>query len=176
MASAPARARDLGELERALGAWGDWLELRPGLRAWRPSGVDADWLPYFRGCWSWDGLSWSWVTDEPWGDVTYHFGRWTLHAAYGWVWLPGRTWGPAWVAWRRNSEVVGWAPLPPAGAPSMASWTFVPADDFQGKWIDTVAVARARVPAVLLRLRGPGGTRRRSRPSRPAACARVAAR
>jgi len=178
-ANAPARARerDLGELERALDAWGDWLEIRPGQRAWRPREVEPDWLPYFRGCWRWDGRSWSWVTDEPWGNVTYHLGRWTLHAAYGWLWVPGRTWGPAWVAWRRDGEVVGWAPLPPAGGPSMASWTFVPADDFQERWVDTVAVARAHVPALLLRMRGgPVAARPRSARSRPATDQRMAAR
>ena len=31
----------------------------------------------------------------------------------GWVWVPGREWGPGWVSWRRGSDHCGWAPLPP---------------------------------------------------------------
>ena len=59
----------------------------------------------------------------------------------------------------------------------MASWTFVPADDFQERWVDTVAVARAHVPALLLRMRGPVAARPRSSPrSRPATDQRMAAR
>jgi hypothetical protein len=31
----------------------------------------------------------------------------------GWVWVPGSQWAPAWVSWRKSSDYVGWAPLPP---------------------------------------------------------------
>jgi len=31
----------------------------------------------------------------------------------GWYWIPGRRWAPAWVSWRRSSDYVVWAPLPP---------------------------------------------------------------
>ena len=31
----------------------------------------------------------------------------------GWCWVPGYTWGPAWVSWRYGDGYCGWAPLPP---------------------------------------------------------------
>jgi hypothetical protein len=34
--------------------------------------------------------------------------------SYGWVWVPGTEWAPAWVAWRYTDDYVGWAPLPPS--------------------------------------------------------------
>ena len=30
------------------------------------------------------------------------------------MWVPGSTWGPAWVSWRYTDSYCGWAPLPPA--------------------------------------------------------------
>jgi hypothetical protein len=33
---------------------------------------------------------------------------------YGWVWVPGYDWAPAWVSWRHADGFAGWAPLPPA--------------------------------------------------------------
>jgi hypothetical protein len=54
------------------------------------------------------------VDDESqWGDVTYHYGRWYDAPSNGWVWIPGTTWAPAWVAWREGGGYCGWAPLPP---------------------------------------------------------------
>ena len=32
----------------------------------------------------------------------------------GWCWIPGTTWGPAWVNWRWGGGYVGWAPMAPA--------------------------------------------------------------
>ena len=32
---------------------------------------------------------------------------------YGWVWVPGTVWSPAWVQYRYGDPYVGWAPLPP---------------------------------------------------------------
>jgi hypothetical protein len=32
---------------------------------------------------------------------------------YGWAWVPGTVWGPAWVTFRSAPEYIGWAPLPP---------------------------------------------------------------
>ena len=41
--------------------------------------------------------------------------RWTRVRDAGWLWVPGREWGPAWVSWRTGGDYVGWAPLPPRG-------------------------------------------------------------
>jgi hypothetical protein len=42
-----------------------------------------------------------------------HYGRWVYADGIGWVWVPGTTWAPAWVAWASGDDWVGWAPLPP---------------------------------------------------------------
>ena len=64
---------------------------------------------------------WTWVSDEPWGWATDHYGRWLFDRSYGWVWVPGPIWGPAWVVWRAGGGVVGWAPLPPGIEASSAA-------------------------------------------------------
>jgi hypothetical protein len=63
----------------------------------------------------------------------------------GWAWIPGLEWAPAWVTWRVDGTVVGWAPLF-AGSRSWAVehasarfWTFVPHSKFRSG----VQVARA---------------------------------
>src|SRR5207244_3487870 len=56
---------------------------------------------------------WTWVSEEPVGWATDHYGRWTRLRNIGWVWVPGDEWAPAWVSWRKSSDYVGWAPLPP---------------------------------------------------------------
>ena len=135
-----------------LSALGEWVELPRYGNAWRPCGVESDWRPYFRGSWTWTKEGWFWVSDEPWGS-TYHYGRWLFDRAFGWVWLPGKVWAPAWVAWQWNDEVIGWAPLAPRGMPYSAFWTFVPASRFVGERVEAMALPAPRVPALLLKTR-----------------------
>lgn len=88
---------------------------------WSPDVANEDdsededaWRPYTRGRWIFtDEHGWYWESDEPFGWAVYHYGRWTFDDDLGWLWVPGRQWGPAWVAWRRNDDHIGWAPLPP---------------------------------------------------------------
>ncbi|MCB1133174.1 MAG: hypothetical protein KDN05_18780, partial [Verrucomicrobiae bacterium] len=81
---------------------------------WQPVVVrDVSWRPYTRGRWVCTDHGWTWVSDEPFGWATYHYGRWALVAGRGWVWIPGSEWAPAWVCWRYGSSHIGWAPLPP---------------------------------------------------------------
>jgi len=47
------------------------------------------------------------------GWAPFHYGRWRRHSMYGWIWMPGTVWGPAWVSWRHCDAAIGWAPLPP---------------------------------------------------------------
>jgi hypothetical protein len=54
-----------------------------------------------------------WFSDEPWAWAAYHYGRWTYNPYYGWVWIPGYEWAPAWVSWRTGGGYYGWAPLGP---------------------------------------------------------------
>ena len=80
---------------------------------WQPD-QNRSWRPYTIGRWeTTKGHIWKWVSDEPFGNVVYHYGRWTSDDTYGWFWVPGSQRGPAWVIWRQNSDYVGWAPLPP---------------------------------------------------------------
>jgi hypothetical protein len=96
-----------------LGPYGEWIEFEPGIYAWHPVNVDPDWRPYTVGRWVWSDYGWYWVTAEPFGWATYHYGRWFFDDSYGWIWIPDTVWGPAWVEWRSNDDYIGWAPLPP---------------------------------------------------------------
>src|SRR5262249_46281188 len=96
----------------ALAPYGLWVTIEPYGDCWVPD-VSYDWRPYTDGYWARSDWGWMFVSDEPWGWATYHYGRWTFDDDYGWVWVPGRVWAPAWVAWRCGDGVLGWAPLPP---------------------------------------------------------------
>lgn len=73
----------------------------------------SGWRPYLYGQWTWTRYGWTWVSEEPFGWATYHYGRWNYSPAWGWSWVPGYVWGPAWVAWRHGAGSIGWAPLYP---------------------------------------------------------------
>lgn len=77
---------------------------------WRPY-VSVGWRPYNNGYWH-RGRSGAliWVSYEPWGWVPYHYGRWAHDPGYGWVWLPGSGYAPAWVYWWYGAGYIGWAP------------------------------------------------------------------
>ena len=97
----------------SLGAHGDWIPIDGGIYAWRPVGVAVGWRPYTVGRWVWTDDGWYWASDEPWGWAAYHYGRWYYDDFYGWVWIPGYDWAPAWVEWRYGGDYIGWAPLGP---------------------------------------------------------------
>ncbi|MFZ2280678.1 MAG: DUF6600 domain-containing protein, partial [Prosthecobacter sp.] len=96
-----------------LAPFGRWFEVNGYGYCWRPTITVAGWRPYVDGCWVWSSLGWAWQSNEPFGWATYHYGRWVNLARYGWIWVPGSEWAPAWVAWRQSRDCVGWAPLPP---------------------------------------------------------------
>jgi len=96
----------------ALSPDGDWVELEEYGYCWRPF-VDDHWRPYTDGQWVYTEAGYTWFSNEPWGWATYHYGRWTKVKNWGWVWVPGYEWGPAWVSWRTNDDYIGWAALPP---------------------------------------------------------------
>jgi len=92
---------------------GEWIEFQSGVYGWQPANMGPGWRPYMHGRWVWSDHGWYWISDEPFGWATYHYGRWYDDEIYGWIWIPDLEWGPAWVEWRHNDEYVGWAPLPP---------------------------------------------------------------
>lgn len=96
-----------------LSPYGEWVVVGGYGRCWRPARVQVGWRPYTSGHWELTDAGWYWISDEPWGWATYHYGRWVITADYGWIWIPQTQWAPAWVSWREGGGYVGWAPLPP---------------------------------------------------------------
>jgi len=92
---------------------GRWLVLDDDFIVWQPYRMNTGWTPYYRGSWIWTDYGWYWDTDEPFGYIVYHYGRWYYDDYYGWLWVPDYEWAPAWVDWRYDDVYVGWAPLPP---------------------------------------------------------------
>jgi hypothetical protein len=98
-----------------IGDGGNWIEAGEYGYCWQPSVAvsNTSWRPYSDGYWAYTDVGWTWVSYEDFGWATYHYGRWVRLRGHGWVWAPGREWGPAWVSWRTGGDYVGWAPLPP---------------------------------------------------------------
>jgi hypothetical protein len=104
--------RSLAYSEAELGSNGAWFFAGDfGGWCWRPN-VAAGWRPYYNGYWrhSPSGVL-VWVSYDPWGWVPYHYGRWAYENRYGWVWLPGAAYAPAWVYWMYGPSYIGWAPM-----------------------------------------------------------------
>lgn len=97
----------------SLEPYGDWVQTDAYGYVWHPKDVDDNWRPYTVGNWAYTDAGWTWVSEEPFGWATYHYGRWANLEHEGWVWVPETEWAPAWVSWRNNDKYVGWAPLPP---------------------------------------------------------------
>lgn len=98
-----------------LESYGDWIETGDYGYVFHPREAESSrtWRPYTNGRWVYTDAGWTWISEEPFGWATYHYGRWTRLRGIGWVWVPGNQWAPAWVSWRKSSDYVGWAPLPP---------------------------------------------------------------
>jgi hypothetical protein len=126
----PSAVRLFFEVLAPYGAW--YEDSRLGL-VWSPSREDtgSDFVPYAtHGRWTHRAFDagngsapvdeYVWVSDQPWGWVTFHYGRWTYAGERGWSWIPGRRYAGAWVDWRAPerghdpSAVVGWGPTPPS--------------------------------------------------------------
>lgn len=96
-----------------LSPYGQWVQDPQYGDVWVPN-EGGDFRPYgSRGHWVMTEYGNTWVTDDPWGWAVYHYGRWTYDSYYGWVWIPGYEWAPAWVSWRFGGGYSGWAPLGP---------------------------------------------------------------
>lgn len=109
----PAIGASFGVFYSNLAGHGEWIGVEGGTYAWRPRHVETGWRPYLEGRWIWTDDGWFWDSDEPWAWATYHYGRWYFDDDYGWIWIPGYDWAPAWVEWRYGGDYVGWAPLGP---------------------------------------------------------------
>jgi len=103
------------EFDAPLAAHGNWVQVGPYGRCWRPARVGLEWRPYCSGEWVWTDCGWYWSADEPWAWACYHYGGWVYDSSVGWVWVPDVVWAPAWVSWRVGGGHIGWAPLGPPG-------------------------------------------------------------
>jgi len=124
-ASAPPQGYDSGYAQASpraevgffyddLSPYGDWVMTADYGWVWFPRRPAPGWRPYTDGRWVDTAYGWTWVSFEPYGWATYHYGRWAQDPRFGWIWVPGTVWGPAWVSWQYGGGYVGWAPLPPA--------------------------------------------------------------
>jgi hypothetical protein len=111
----PAQGPSIDDFQNdgALMNSGQWIDTPEYGRVWQPAGVGSEWRPYLYGHWEWTEAGWAWVSDEPFGWAVYHYGRWGFSPDFGWYWIPGQVWAPAWVAWRWNGGYAGWCALGP---------------------------------------------------------------
>ncbi len=125
---------------------------------WYPS-VEPAWRPYYNGYWEpLPRYGWTWIGADTWAWPTHHYGRWG-YSRTGWFWIPGRTFGPAWVSWGAADGYVSWCPLgfdnQPVAAFSLGlgypsnGWVVVPRTVFGGRGLfaNRYAVAPHRIPA-----------------------------
>ncbi|MEX0878252.1 MAG: DUF6600 domain-containing protein [Thermoanaerobaculia bacterium] len=163
---APARADvsvSVSFFHQQLAPHGRWVSAASYGEVWIPGSVAAGWAPYLDGEWLYTDYGWTWVSDDPWGDIAYHYGTWAWADPYGWVWVPGTVWAPSWVTWAYTDDYIGWAPVPPSfvlsvggysGRPIVVSETryvFVPARQFVGVRVSGVRVAPRQNAAIFRR-------------------------
>jgi hypothetical protein len=120
--SSKSRAQDISSQDfyDNLAPYGTWVSDPQYGDVWVPDAED-DFRPYgTQGHWVLTEYGNTWVSDYPWGWATFHYGRWHYDDYYGWEWIPGYEWAPAWVSWREGGGYYGWAPLMPGISLSMA--------------------------------------------------------
>ena len=124
----------------------------------RPSVSFDTWRPFGNGFWvPTDVYGWVWVSSEPFGWATYHYGQWLYDPYQRWVWIPGLEWAPARVAWEATDSYVGWAPLMPRGASYNdipgGAFTFVQASELADTDLKNKIVTRTGALAIVPRRR-----------------------
>jgi hypothetical protein len=197
--SAPPVADDdpraLSEFSPRLDPYGSWTTDPSYGQVWVPdsSVVGSGFSPYLTdGHWAADASgSQMWMSDYPFGDVVFHYGRWVwINSSWGWI--PGYRYAAAWVAWRIPTDGLGyygWAPLPPSfvwvnqapvGVPWRSSyyWVFCPGNFVHSTSPASYVVrspAEAQTVAAHTRAYVPASPRP-TRPAAPTAVARSAPR
>ncbi len=134
-----------------LAAHGRWANTARWGQVWVPAANSSPWWrPYYLGHWVWTEYGWTWSSEESWGWGPYHYGRWAWHDSWRWVWIPGNTWGPAWVIWRSGGGCAGWAPMGPGGHvwAHHSYWVFVPHSHIANHHVYRVVIPPARVTTV----------------------------
>src|SRR4051794_12129428 len=101
------------EFRERLEPQGQFVQVQGLGGAWKPRDVPADWTPYSKGHWIFNQqVGWFWESDEPWGEIVFHYGRWDQDADQGWVWVADTQWAPAWGGWRRSKKALRRPPGP----------------------------------------------------------------
>ena len=102
---------DMGGYASTFDQYGDWrYQQTYGSYVWYPR-VATGWRPYYYGRWApYPTYGWTWITGDPFGYPTHHYGRWGFSAG-AWFWVPSRHWGPAYVSWAYTPSYVSWCPL-----------------------------------------------------------------
>ncbi|NOZ13313.1 MAG: FecR domain-containing protein [Acidobacteria bacterium] len=77
---------------------------------WHPNIVDVSWEPYSYGYWAWSPYGMTWTSYYDWGFAPFHYGSWDFSVSFGWVWIPGAYYSPAWVSWNCWDNYIGWYP------------------------------------------------------------------
>src|SRR5262245_55487593 len=75
--------RDDRDFYEPLSPYGHWEYVGSYGRCWVPARVEPNWRPYSNGHWERTDAGWYWVSDEPWGWATYHYGRWDFDPRVG---------------------------------------------------------------------------------------------
>jgi hypothetical protein len=149
-AAAQQRVSVAADFRGALEPYGAWHHNRRFGEVWVPASRRVNWRPYTVGHWVYtETYGWYWVEDieeADWGWITYHYGRWYLDPDDGWIWIMGDEWSPGWVDWRYGEQVIGWAPLAPAGVAVEVEerpefWAFARGRDFVAPRLDRVLLA-----------------------------------
>ena len=114
-AATPTGSISFQQFYSELGQYGSWINTDKYGYVFQPTETDPEWAPYTNGHWVNTDAGMTWAGNDPFSWATDHYGRWANLENYGWVWVPGYTWGPGWVSWRQSDDGndVGWAPLPP---------------------------------------------------------------
>ena len=134
-----------------LAPYGQWVPSPAYGSVWIPN-AGPDFQPYATdGHWIVTEFGNTWVSDYTWGWAPFHYGRWYFDNQYGWAWVPGNDWGPAWVSWRSGGGYYGWAPLGPGfdinvniNIPA-PYWTFVPQVYITSPYLYSYRVSRPNV-------------------------------
>lgn len=113
-----AHRKAVEEFSPRLAPYGSWVNDSRYGRIWVPSRsiVGTDFVPYSSGGhWALTpDDEWIWVSDYPFGGVTFHYGRWVWTTGSYWGWVPGYVYAPAWVDFHVGAAgYIGWAPLAP---------------------------------------------------------------
>src|SRR5690606_18705990 len=72
-----------------LDPYGDWYDDPEYGYVFAPA--RADYVPYTNGYWAYTDYGLTWVSGDPFGWATDHYGRWIWRGR--WVWRPDTRWG-----------------------------------------------------------------------------------